>query len=83
MDNLGPLVAPDSPGYVRSVATKYAPQRESRQRKLDEGWKRVEAFLDPETAKRWAKLVKPHGGPTALVKDALDALEAQAASRTR
>lgn len=52
----------------------YEPQRESRARKLKEGWKRVEAFLDPETAKRWDKLVKQHGGPTALVKAALDAL---------
>lgn len=57
----------------------YETQRESRARKLKEGWKRVEAFLDPETAKRWAKLVKSkdHEGPTALVKAALDALEAK------
>lgn len=53
----------------------YETQRESRARKLKEGWKRVEAFLDPETAKRWAALVKKHKGPTALVKAALEALE--------
>jgi len=60
-----------SPGYI---AAMYETQRESRARKLDEGWKRVEAFLDPDTAKVWAKLVKKHGGPTALVKAALEAM---------
>lgn len=52
----------------------YETQRESRARKLEDGWKRVEAFLDPATAKAWAKLVKKHGGPTALVKAAIEAL---------
>jgi hypothetical protein len=66
----------DRPAYVGAM--NYEPQRESRKRKLQEGWKRVEAFLDPETAKRWARLVKQHDGPTALVKAALDALEAKA-----
>ncbi len=61
----------------------YEPQRESRKRKLQEGWKRVEAFLDPATAKRWAKLVKEHEGPTDLVKAALDALEAAKPKRSR
>ena len=56
----------------------YETQRESRARKLKEGWKRVEAFLDPATAKQWAKLLKSYDGPTALVKEALDALEAKA-----
>jgi hypothetical protein len=63
-----------SPGYI---AAMYETQRESRARKLEEGWKRVEAYLDPDTAKRWAKLVrmKAHKGPTALLKAALDSLE--------
>jgi hypothetical protein len=61
---------------------RYEPQRLSRKRKLEGGWKRVEAFLDPETAKRWAKLVDDHGGPTALVKAALEALE-RSAERSR
>lgn len=61
----------------------YDAQKESRARKLKEGWKRVEAFLDPETAKRWRKLVKQHGGPTALVKEALEALEAARKLRPR
>lgn len=55
----------------------YEAQKTSRAQKLKEGWKRVEAFLDPETAKQWAKLLKGRDGPTALVKDALAALEAK------
>ncbi len=55
-------------------ADPYAAQRESRARKLKDGWKRVEAFLDPETAEIWDMFVEAHGGPTALVKDALTAL---------
>lgn len=67
----------------------YEPQRLSRQRKLEEGWKRVEAFLDPETAREWDRRLKAYGGPTALVKAALAALsdspkaQAQAPRRKR
>lgn len=64
-------------------ADPYAAQRESRARKLEEGWKRVEAFLDPETAAQWDALVKSHGGPTALVKDALAALKRARQKATR
>lgn len=61
----------------------YEAQKTSRAQKLKEGWKRVEAFLDPETAKRWSKLLKSYDGPTALVKEALEALEALEAKSKR
>lgn len=53
----------------------YEAQRKSRKAKLEEGWKRVEAFLDPETAARWKALLPAYEGPTALVKAALERLE--------
>lgn len=55
----------------------YEAQKTSRAQKIKEGWKRVEAFLDPDTAKQWAKLAKDYDGPTALVKEALAALDAK------
>jgi hypothetical protein len=59
----------------------YESQRTSRKRKIEEGWKRVEAFLDPDTAALWDHLVKRYDGPTALVKAGLDALLAERAKR--
>lgn len=60
----------------------YETQKESRVRKLKEGWKRVEAFLDPETAKLWEGRVDEYGGPTALVKLGLEKIVAAEKRRT-
>lgn len=66
---------------VRATFTlMYETQRESRARKLKEGWKRAEVFLDPKTAKRWKAALKNYDGPTDLVKAALDALEERASA---
>lgn len=61
----------------------YEAQRESRKRKLAEGWKRVEAFLDPETAAEWQRLAAAEGGPTALVKAMMAAFKSAKAKRAR
>lgn len=49
-------------------------QQSHRQKRFEEGWKRVDGLLDPKHAAIWERLLPDFEGPSELIRAALDAL---------